>query len=157
MCIYIFKQKLYSASSQKGSVMERRRERGDWGLFIAHVSTICSRSAQSNICSIIFIWFIIEHTRPPPPPNTNLEKEKNLSCYSWLFLNYPIEMATESSEAIQVPPWLSSDVLCTRKRGKNRSIFLFLLCFNLIWWCLNRLGHAFLDGNFTTPYVSLTR
>jgi hypothetical protein len=40
-------------------------------------------------------------------------------------------MATKSSEAIQVPPWLSSVVLCTRKRGK-KSFYLFIFYFALI-------------------------
>lgn len=104
---------------------ERRRECEDRGLPVAHVGVLCSRSVESNICFIIYIWFIIKHTTTQPHQQHNLGKEKSSSRYIRLFLNHPIEMATKSSEAIQVPPWLSSDVLCTRKRGKNRSIFLF--------------------------------
>lgn len=107
---------------------ERKRARADWGLSVAHVGTIYSRSAESHICFIIYIWFIIQRLALP---NTNLEKGKSLSCYFWLFLNHPIEMAAESSEAIQVPPRLSSDGLCTRERGK-KIVLSFYFYFALI-------------------------
>lgn len=131
ICAYIFKtQALFciiieSFSAQKPG---KRREHADWGLSVEHVGTIYSRSAESHICFIIYMWFIIKCLALP---NTNLEKGKNLPCYSWLFLNHPIEMAAASSEAIQVPPRLSSDGLCTRERGK-KIVLSFYFYFALI-------------------------
>lgn len=138
MHIHFLKQKFYfcvtigSFHAQK----PERRECEDRGLSVAHVGTVCSKSVESNICFIIYIWFIVRHmtTQPSPPPPTHTRttwRKKSLSCYIRLFLNHPIEMATKSSEAIQVPPWLSSVVLCTRKRGK-KSFYLFIFYFALI-------------------------
>jgi hypothetical protein len=98
---------------------------------VQRLRSVCSmfkcnlqQKCQRQYCiSFIYIWFIRKHIFSSP---TWRKKRRYCHVSPGFFLTIQSkEMVAKSLEAIQVPQWLSSDVLCTRKRKKN-SFYLFI-------------------------------
>lgn len=77
----------------------------------------------------IYIWFIIKHIF-----FSTTWKKKRRYCRvipGFCLTTQSKEIAAKALEAIQVPRWLSSDILCTRER-KKKVILSFYFYFALI-------------------------
>lgn len=111
--------------------IQREGAKAETEVCLQHVSMLFATEVPKAI--LYFIHIHLVYYKAHFPPLTWRRKRRYCRVIPGFFLTIQSkEMAAKPLEAIQVPQSLSSDVLCTRKRKKNHSIFLFLLCFNLI-------------------------